>query len=315
MFLISTARPPRPLTASSTVRNAGIRSSRSAVPAFAAWICSKASSWTHPDPSVVRDRSGSWRTTGIPSADKRTSSSRTGAPRASAASKEARVFSGWVEEAPRWATTSGNSPGLNEYSAIAVENRPEYIRRRSAPRPRGPEVIRAWRWGHGMGPAGQVHRGRSRAVLPRRVDGPSTGSGGGGESGLRNVPRPARVPHVGPGYGPGRRRLGWDLRGGAAGHAREPTRAAGGPGLTEGANLYPARRAQVVHRTDLALGVASGADPSSVLDQDVGEREPLLLRDEPHQIPLDLVRVLIRAEAQALGQPAHVGVDGDPLDP
>src|SRR6266545_3831333 len=198
MFLISTARPPRPLTASSTVRNAG-----------------------------------------IPSADKRTSSSRTGAPRASAASKEARVFSGWVEEAPRWATTSGNSPGLNEYSAIAVENRPAYIRRRSAPRPRGREVIRAWGWGHGMGPAGQVHRGRSRAVLPRRVDGPSTGSGGGGESGLRHVPRPARVPHVGPGHGPGRRRLGWDLRGGAAGHARDPTRAGGGPGLTEGTNPRP----------------------------------------------------------------------------
>src|SRR5438093_1228660 len=50
----------------------------------------------------------------------------------------------------------------------------------------------------------------------------------------------------------------------------------------------------------------------AMVDQDVGEAEPVRPGDEPHEIAFDLVRIRLRCEAQPLAHPSDVGVDGDP---
>src|SRR5918992_1744732 len=72
-----------------------------------------------------------------------------------------------------------------------------------------------------------------------------------------------------------------------------------------------ARRAEVVDRARLALRDGRLAQRPAVLDQHVGEPEPFLLGKDLHQVALDLVRVLLLGEPQALRHPADVRVDGD----
>jgi hypothetical protein len=52
-----------------------------------------------------------------------------------------------------------------------------------------------------------------------------------------------------------------------------------------------------------------------VLDHAQGVARPLVARDERHQISLDPVRIVLRAQAEALVHALHVGIDGEARDP
>ena len=67
---------------------------------------------------------------------------------------------------------------------------------------------------------------------------------------------------------------------------------------------------------DDAFGTAGQpreTDASTVPDQQVGEQAPLLTGDEPHEVALDLHRILLLREAEPLREAAHVRVDDDAL--
>ena len=53
------------------------------------------------------------------------------------------------------------------------------------------------------------------------------------------------------------------------------------------------------------------ADLAAVEDQQVGGARPALARDQRHELPLDLQRVVRRREAEPVGHAQHVRVDGD----
>ena len=53
------------------------------------------------------------------------------------------------------------------------------------------------------------------------------------------------------------------------------------------------------------------ADGPSVVDQQVGEVAPFLLRDDGHKVNFDLDRVGLLREAEQIGQALYVGIDGD----
>ena len=78
--------------------------------------------------------------------------------------------------------------------------------------------------------------------------------------------------------------------------------------------LDAARRAQRLgERALLAPRLAGVADPPAVPDQEVREARPVGARDEPHEVALDLHRVLLPRERETLREPPHVRVDDDPL--
>jgi hypothetical protein len=54
------------------------------------------------------------------------------------------------------------------------------------------------------------------------------------------------------------------------------------------------------------------ADPAAVEDHPVAEIGPLLLRDEPGDLGLDLDRVVLGGPAEPADQPAEMGVHGEP---
>ena len=58
-------------------------------------------------------------------------------------------------------------------------------------------------------------------------------------------------------------------------------------------------------------GVARGADPAAVKDQDVPRENPLRLREEGHEVALDLLGVFLVGQAHAPGEPQDVRVHHD----
>src|SRR5207237_6630594 len=67
-----------------------------------------------------------------------------------------------------------------------------------------------------------------------------------------------------------------------------------------------------------ADGVGTAGQPretyaSTVPDRQVGEQAPVLTGDEPHEVALDLHRILLLREAEPLREAAHVSVDDDAL--
>src|SRR5690242_6554970 len=71
--------------------------------------------------------------------------------------------------------------------------------------------------------------------------------------------------------------------------------------------------AEIGQDTILAPRHARDAHAAPVPDQQVRKAPPVLARHEPDQVALDLDRVLLSRQAQALGEPADVRVDDDPL--
>src|SRR5258706_5760161 len=71
------------------------------------------------------------------------------------------------------------------------------------------------------------------------------------------------------------------------------------------------RWAEIVHRTARAIRFSRVADPPAVEHQAVGKAGPLLRRQELHQIPLDLFRVLFARQAETARHALAVGVDDD----
>ena len=63
----------------------------------------------------------------------------------------------------------------------------------------------------------------------------------------------------------------------------------------------------------LAARRARVADAPAVPDQQVREAVPVRARDEPHQVALDLHRILLPRQPEPLREPPHVRVDDDPL--
>src|ERR1700741_1880876 len=57
-------------------------------------------------------------------------------------------------------------------------------------------------------------------------------------------------------------------------------------------------RAQLVHDAVLPARGVRDADVAAVLDQQVGKAEPFALREQRHQVALDLVGVVLVAETQ-----------------
>src|SRR6266508_2534115 len=63
----------------------------------------------------------------------------------------------------------------------------------------------------------------------------------------------------------------------------------------------------------LAPWQAGDADAPAVPDQQVRKAAPVLARDEANEVPLDLHRIFVAREAEALRETANVSVDNDPL--
>src|SRR5207237_2412072 len=95
--------------------------------------------------------------------------------------------------------------------------------------------------------------------------------------------------------------------------APSPKRTCPGDGPLGMSDLDTARRTEVVDDAALAGGAPCAADAAAVPDQQVRETRPVLARDEPHQVALDLDRVLLLREAEALRETPHMRVDDDPL--
>ena len=74
---------------------------------------------------------------------------------------------------------------------------------------------------------------------------------------------------------------------------------------------HAARRTKVAQDALLAAWSACDADAATMIDQEVRQESPLVLRNNFHQIALDLVRVLLRSQAQELREARHVRVDDD----
>ena len=142
-----------------------------------------------------------------------------------------------------------------------------------------------------------------------------------GDRDLPGVPRAARMPRVGARDVPGRRRVGRAERGGST---RDPpdapprgSRGLGTCGRARGrrlSGLTPGSTGTVPPPDTRRIAASSLADRASVIDQHVAEREPRALRDQRHQILLDLVGIGLVAEPESVRQPADVGVHGDALD-
>ena len=77
--------------------------------------------------------------------------------------------------------------------------------------------------------------------------------------------------------------------------------------------LDAARRAEVGEHALLAARAARVADAPAVPDQQVREAAPVRARHELDQVALDLDRILLPRQPEALREPAHVRVDDDPL--
>src|SRR5206468_1611055 len=74
-----------------------------------------------------------------------------------------------------------------------------------------------------------------------------------------------------------------------------------------------ARRAEVAEHAVGAARRTGDADPAAVPDQEMREDPPPRARDDPLQVALDLHRLLLARQAEALREPPHVRVDDDAL--
>src|SRR5215475_11682649 len=74
-----------------------------------------------------------------------------------------------------------------------------------------------------------------------------------------------------------------------------------------------ARGAEVGQNALFAAWAARDANAPAVPDQQVREDAPVLARDEPLQVALDLDRVVLSRQAESLRETPHVRVDDDPL--
>src|SRR5712691_3416450 len=74
-----------------------------------------------------------------------------------------------------------------------------------------------------------------------------------------------------------------------------------------------ARRAQIVQHALFAARPARVAHTAAVPDQEVRKEPPLLARQQPLEVALDLDRVVVARQAEPLREPPHVCVDDDPL--
>src|SRR5207253_3991643 len=69
------------------------------------------------------------------------------------------------------------------------------------------------------------------------------------------------------------------------------------------------RRAYIIQLALRALWFSGHADGPTVRDQPMREDRPLLLRDELHEVLLDLHRIEMRGEAQAAGNARDMSID------
>jgi len=63
--------------------------------------------------------------------------------------------------------------------------------------------------------------------------------------------------------------------------------------------------------TDVALGIASEADPAAVMNDLVGEADPAVTRQNLHQFPFDFFGRVGFGELKAARDAEDVGVDDD----
>ena len=85
----------------------------------------------------------------------------------------------------------------------------------------------------------------------------------------------------------------------------------GGAGGAVTATRLDGQRSLTTH--SVAQRAARVADPAAVPDQQVREAAPVRPRNELHQVALDLDRILVPRQPEALRKPAHVRVDHDAL--
>jgi hypothetical protein len=78
----------------------------------------------------------------------------------------------------------------------------------------------------------------------------------------------------------------------------------GGPGFVGGVT-------DVFEWTLGALGHARDAEGTSVMNNLVGEVDPFVLREDAHEVLLDLDRLVVLREFEAAGDAVHVGVYND----
>src|SRR4029077_8358237 len=70
-------------------------------------------------------------------------------------------------------------------------------------------------------------------------------------------------------------------------------------------------RTDVVQETLATFGFPGDAYLPAVCDESMGENGPFLLRNEFHEVLLDLHRIRMRGESQASGDACDVSVDHD----
>src|SRR5689334_20906573 len=71
------------------------------------------------------------------------------------------------------------------------------------------------------------------------------------------------------------------------------------------------RRAVIAYRAVFAVGVSGLAGLAAVEDEQVGEKGPVFLGDDGHQVLFDFDRVLLLGQAQSPGKAGDMGVDDD----
>ena len=97
-----------------------------------------------------------------------------------------------------------------------------------------------------------------------------------------------------------------------AGHRSQPSLVSAGP-ETSASDLDLSKRADVVQEADLALRTARVADLTAVLDEQMRQHRPTFAREQLHQILLDLHRVGLRGESEAMAHAPDVRIDDDAL--
>src|SRR4029078_10726775 len=77
--------------------------------------------------------------------------------------------------------------------------------------------------------------------------------------------------------------------------------------------MEAARRTDVLEDALLAQRPAGVADPAAVPDQEMRESSPVGTRYDALEVALDLPRILVSRQAEALRQAADMGIDDDAL--
>ena len=161
----------------------------------------------------------------------------------------------------------------------------------------------------GMGPPRALQGCRGPGtLLPHRHDRPSRDAGRDGQGHLLPMPGSRRMPRMGARHrrrtaasGVARRRRSGARCVGPGGAVSSPGTARPRPVVgVAGRPIRPGSTGKIADRTDLALRVARHADRPAVVDQHVGEAEPLLRRDHAHQVAFDLVGIVVLREPDPL---------------